>query len=331
MKLLNNEIFFRGQPDKLADQISDKIVMEYLKRDPLSKVNVDVVGGEGMIFITGTIYSSIELNTKKITDNLLNELGYELNLEFIDNIEMRKTKEYKPENEDFVIYGYACNETTQLLPKTMVILQEFSKAYDNLCREDLSFLPDGKALLTCLYNDDNELLKIKAVNINYQNTGKNIEHTDEVIKDLFRNVADKYSIEVDTFIINSSGEFTKGGFDRDTGITGRRKDMDMYHGFSKTSESILCGKDPTALPRLAAFKARNMAKEILNKHKLKWCEVKIELLDGNVNFSVESNDDKIKIELDEKLNIKSIAESAIEDLDILNKNYVDLAAFGNFQ
>lgn len=324
MKILTNEMFFRGQPDKLADQIADKIVTEYLKVDPKAKINIDIVGGEGTLFATGVICSFAKLNIKKISFDLLEEIGSLSKLEFIDNIEYKKECNFN--EDDIIVYGYACNETEKLLPKSMVILQEFSRKYDELTKKDVRFLPDGKVAITALYDDDNRLLKIKSANINFQNTNENKEELNNTIESLFTTIANKFDVEVDMFIINSAGKFLKGGFERDTGLTGRRPGIDNYLGFAKENKISLSGKDPTSLSKVGIFKAREIAKNILINHNLEWCEVIIDFSRG-VKLYIDSNKGKIKNCDVCNYNI----DDMIKELKILNKNYVDLAAFGYFQ
>ena len=167
MKLYSNEIVFRGHPDKVCDQISDAILDECMKQDPNSRCGIEVMGGKGKIFITGEITTEARINVESITKRVLADVGYSTDYEIIDNlgkqsvdIALGTNDEVNGAGDNGMMFGYACDDTKQLLPTAMVILQELSKKYDELRKTDKRFLADGKAQITGLYDD---LMKLKYI------------------------------------------------------------------------------------------------------------------------------------------------------------------------
>ena len=213
MKLYSNEIVFRGHPDKVCDQISDAILDECLKQDKYSRCGIEVMGGKGKIFITGEVTTNAKLDVSSITKRVLSDVGYSDDYEIIDNlgkqsadIALGTNEEVLGAGDNGMMFGYACRETDKYLPKAMVILQELSEAYDNLRKVDNRFLPDGKAQITGVY-DNNKLISIKTFTICYQNTEEDRASTDAIIMEIANEICNKYSVMVEQYLINPTGRF----------------------------------------------------------------------------------------------------------------------------
>lgn len=187
MYYYSNEIVFRGHPDKVCDQISDALVDEYLKQDKYSRCGIEVVGGKHTIFITGEVTSLGYVDVEKITKQVLLDIGYNNNFKIINNIG-RQSRDIAlgvdagGAGDQGMMFGYACRDTSVYLPKAMVILQDFSRVYDELRKNSKNFLPDGKAQITGIYNTDRELIAIKDFTISYQNLELNRDETDDILK-----------------------------------------------------------------------------------------------------------------------------------------------------
>ena len=171
MKLYSNEIVFRGHPDKVCDQISDALLDAYLSGDKNSRCGIEVMGGKGIIFITGEVTSKSQVDVSSITKRVLRDIGYNDNYEIINNIGVQSPDIALGTNEEVggagdngMMFGYACNDNKKYLPTAMVILQELSREYDELRASDNRFLPDGKAQITGYYEND-KLVSIKAFTI----------------------------------------------------------------------------------------------------------------------------------------------------------------------
>ena len=139
MKLYSNEIVFRGHPDKVCDQISDALLDAYLSGDKNSRCAIEVMGGKGIIFITGEVSSKTKVNVKKVVKRVLYDVGYNLNYKIINNLGVQSpdiamgTNEKKlGAGDNGMMFGYACDDTKEFLPLAMVILQRLSKKYDDL-------------------------------------------------------------------------------------------------------------------------------------------------------------------------------------------------------
>ncbi len=338
MKLYSNEIVFKGHPDKVCDQISDYLLDEYLKGDKNSRCGIEVCGGKGVIFITGEVTSKAKVNVEESVKKVLLDVGYKTDYKIINNIGLQSedialgtNNKVKGAGDQGMMFGYACNDTPNYLPTAMVILQELSKKYDELRKEDKRFKSDGKAQITGYYDDEMKLLKIKTFTISYQNTEKERNETDEIIKNICLNICNNFNIEIEEFLINPTGKFEIGGFEGDAGVTGRKILVDNYHSFSKVGGGAFSGKDPTKVDRSAAYKARLIAIDYLKKYDLKWCSVQISYAIGikkPLSISIDSNIGVINP--NESLYKECEPANIIKDLDLLNKCYYDTAKYGHF-
>ncbi|MBR4178385.1 MAG: methionine adenosyltransferase [Bacilli bacterium] len=338
MKLYSNEIVFRGHPDKVCDQISDALLDEYLKGDKNSRCGIEVCGGKGKIFITGEVTSKSKVNIEKVVKNVLKDVGYNTNYEIIDNLGVQ-SKDIALGTNDKVggagdqgmMYGFACDETINYLPLSMIILQTLSIKYDELRKKDNRFKSDGKAQITGYYDEDMRLYRIKTFTVSYQNTEENRKETDKIIKNIILDICNYFDIKIEEFLINPTGRFEIGGFEGDSGLTGRKILVDNYHSFSKVGGGAFSGKDPTKVDRSAAYKARKIAVRYLKEYHLKWCEVQISYAIGirkPLAISITSNIGEINPS--EKLYTECEPKNIIKDLKLLDKCYYDTAKFGHF-
>ena len=336
MRIISNEIVFRGHPDKLADQISDKILMEYLNQDKNSIVNVEVVGGENIVFVTGEAFSSHHIDIQKTVKSVLEDVGCCVNSDIIDEIDKKGLGDLIniSNNERVAVYGYACNETDKLLPKGVLILQDIAKEYEKLRHKDKRFLSDGKIKMEGLYDNNDKLIKINSLIVNHQNTGDNPETIHDIMSRLIYGVINKYNVSVDEVKLNPYGSYLIGGFDRDTGLTGRKLDIDSYQGFAPTSKTTLSGKDPNVPSRGGLYKAREIAKQTLIEHNLNWCEVQINY-DSNTNLSkpicIIINCENGLLEVPSNLYEECKPINIVNDLNLLNADFVNLSSFGHIQ
>lgn len=341
MKLYSNEIVFRGHPDKVCDQISAAILKECIKQDKNTHAGIEVMGGKGKIFITGEITTNAQYNVERIVKRVLNDVGYSTDYEIIDNI----GKQSQDINQGVLLdngeigagdqgmmFGYACNATPQLLPKAMVILQEFAKEYDELRKSIADFLPDGKAQITCIYDDDFNLIKIKDFVISYQNLEKDRTYTDTLLKKTATAICDKYGIyQIDNFHINPTGKFLIGGFEGDAGLTGRKIVVDAYQSFANVGGGCMNGKDPSKVDFSASHKARQLAKRFLKEYNLQWCEVQLSYAIGIAKpMAIYIDSNKGNIEVKNSVYDECTPKNIIKDLKLLDIDYEKLAQFGHY-
>lgn len=340
MKFYSNEIVFRGHPDKVCDQISDAILDECLKQDENSRCGIEVAGGKNKIFVTGEITSNAKFNLEALVKRVLRDIGYRTDYEIIDDIGKQSidialgtNDEVSGAGDNGMMFGFACRDTNQMLPTAMVILQELSQKYDELRKKDKRFLPDGKAQITGIYDKNNKLVSIKTFTICYQNTEKDRKNTDLILKQICEKICEKYNITVNEYLINPTGRFEIGGFDGDAGLTGRKIVVDSYQSFAKVGGGAFSGKDPSKVDRSGAYKARQIAKEILKSNEnYDWCQVQLSYAIGMqkpLAIYIETNCGNVEPseELYEQCKLKNI----LNDLNLKHINYEELAKYGHFR
>lgn len=338
MKLYSNEIVFRGHPDKVCDQISDAILDECLRQDKNSRCGIEVVGGKGKIFITGEVTTKAVIDVVSITKRVLTDIGYDTDYEIIDNIGKQSIdialgtdEEIGGAGDNGMMFGYACRDTKQLLPKAMVILQELSQTYDKLIRNDNRYKPDGKAQITGYYDDKGNLVSIKTFTICYQNTEKQRNITDNILINICNDICKKYDIKVEEYLINPTGKFEIGGFTGDSGLTGRKIVVDSYQSFAKVGGGAFSGKDPSKVDRSGAYKARQIAKKILDNKEYDWCLVQLSYAIGKKEpLAIYIETDKGNINVPDYLYEECKVRNIIKDLDLKNECYENRAKYGHF-
>lgn len=336
MKYYSNEIVFRGHPDKVCDQISGALLDACVEQDKNSRCGIETVGGKGKIFITGEITTNAKIDVEAIAKRVLRDIGYDDNYEIINNIGLQSNDiwqgvETGGAGDNGMMFGYACNDTKELLPTAMVILQRLSKAYDELRRELDDFLPDGKAQITGEYDNEFRLIKIKTFTICYQNKEVNRKLTDHIIINLAKNICNDYNIEVEKFLINPTGRFCIGGFEGDAGLTGRKIVVDSYQSFANVGGGAYSGKDFSKVDVSGAYKARQLACRFLKQHNLRWCEVQLSYAIGVAEplaIYIDSNIGNIDVPIElyeecKPLNIK-------KDLNLLNIKCEEKAKWGHY-
>lgn len=240
-------------PDKICDQISDAILDEYLSVDRNSRVAVDVAGGHGKVFVTGEISSIAKnIDIKKIVKRLAG------NVELIENIanqspEIAAGVDIGGAGDQGIMVGYACNETSQLLPLETVL----ARSLNQYIYEKWAF--DGKTQITL------EDGKITFVVASFQNAPHD---------ELQKRVEEWLRIELLAqtnndikFHINPAGDWKVGGFDADAGLTGRKLIVDNYGPRIPIGGGAFSGKDPSKVDRSAAYMARKIAIDYLRKRK----------------------------------------------------------------
>ena len=237
-------------PDKLCDRISDAILDAYLEKDPNARVAAETCGGHGVVFVTGEITSNAEgIDIEKIVKRIAG-----------DNIEVHtKIVKQSPEiaqgvdtggaGDQGIMIGYATDETPELLPKEVVLSRRLNQfIYDK-------YPYDGKTQVT-LNPDDT----IKTIVASFQNA--NTAELKKLVQDFITEQGLNDGIELH---INPAGDWQQGGFDADTGLTGRKLIVDNYGPRIPIGGGCFSGKDPSKVDRSAAYMARKIATDYLKK------------------------------------------------------------------
>lgn len=339
MKYYSNEIVFRGHPDKVCDQISDAILDACLKGDKNSRCGIEVCGGKGKIFVTGEVTTKANIDVSKIVKDVLLDVGYDTNYEIINNLGIQSLDIAMGTNDivggagdNGMMFGYATRETKEYLPLAQVILQKLSREYDKLVHHDKRFLADGKAQITGIYDDNDNLIKIKNFTICYQNTEEEREKTDDIIRGIGDEICREYGIEVEEYLINPTGRFRIGGFLGDAGLTGRKIVVDSYQSFAPVGGGAFSGKDPTKVDRSGAYKAREIAKKVLKEDdSIKWCLVQLSYAIGiKKPLGIYIKTDKGYLDVPSELYRECEPQRIIEDLNLKNIEYYEKSKYGHF-
>ncbi len=239
-------------PDKICDFIADSILDAYLEGDKNSRVAIEVMGGHNLIIINGEVTSRTKINLENIVKNIVGEKYKIISNIVLQSLEIAKGVDTGGAGDQGIMKGYATNETDTYLPL------EYSLARD-LCQRVFEVYPyDGKTQVTI------EDRRVITVVVSFQNT-KN----DELLK-LVEGI-----IKADEYLINQAGEWTQGGFDADTGLSGRKLIVDNYGPEVTIGGGSFSGKDYTKVDRSGAYMARKIAVLLLKKHNAKEVHTKL--------------------------------------------------------
>lgn len=336
----SNEIVFKGHPDKVCDQISDALLDAYLQQDRNSRCGIEVVGGKGKIFITGEVSSRGNVNIVETVKNTLRDVGYAGTYDVVYDIgfqspDIAQGVDIGGAGDQGMMFGYACRDTKEYIPTAMAILQQLSMFYDRLRRIDSHFLSDGKAQITGHYDDNDKLDYIKDFVISYQNTEEYRQDTDQILKDYCEELCAEYGVPIRTFHINPTGKFLIGGFEGDSGLTGRKIVVDNYHSFANVGGGAFFGKDGTKVDRSGAYKARQLAIRWLKNHKSAyWCEVQLSYAIGMLKpLAVYVRTNNGDFDCTEEFADECTPAKIIEEFGLNNPKkirFYDTAQFGHF-
>ncbi len=242
-------------PDKLCDQISDAILDAYLAQDPASRVAVEAVGGHGKIFVVGEVTSHGKIKVEPIVGRLAP--GNEVEVRIVaQSPEIARGVDTGGAGDQGIMVGYACDETPELLPLEVVLSRQLNQyLYDK-------WPYDGKTQVTLR---DGRIVSLVA---SFQHA-KQSELKKAVLtwaSNLQSSVFNPQSVSLH---INPTGDWNQGGFDADTGLTGRKIVVDNYGPRIPIGGGCFSGKDPSKVDRSAAYAARRIAVEYLKKRKAK--------------------------------------------------------------
>ena len=323
-----------GHPDKVCDQISDAILDECLKQDPLSRVAVEAFGGHGTLIIGGEVTTKAIVDYSKIAGDLYRSIGYDDKLEIISRIvqqspDIAQGVDTGGAGDQGMMYGYATSETPEFLPRPVVLVHQLAKKIETLRREDSKFWwlgPDGKTQITCRNGQIDTVLISCQHDPSIDNEKINSAIRDNVILPV---IGDISGIKT---LVNPSGIFTIGGFKADTGLTGRKIMVDTYCGLVPHGGGCFSGKDATKVDRSGAYMARYVAKQIVAKGMADECLVSVAYAIGKAEpVMVEAHDGKGKNLSDYVVkNFDFRPRAIIEQLGLRNPIFLKTASYGHF-
>lgn len=294
--LFTSESVSSGHPDKVADQISDAILDEFLTHDRNSKVACETLCTTGLVVVSGEVKSEAYVDLQKVVRKTINEIGYnkseyqfdgnscgvistlhEQSSDINQGVE-RELEEDQGAGDQGIMFGYATNETSVYMPATVSISHLILKVLEDVRKEGkvMTYLrPDSKSQVTIEYDDNNKPIRIHTIVVSTQHddtvTVEDIKKDVKniiipiVINKLERNGDKCANLFDDDYLlyVNPTGKFVIGGPHGDTGLTGRKIIVDTYGGKGAHGGGAFSGKDPSKVDRSAAYAARYLAKNLV--------------------------------------------------------------------
>ena len=294
--LFTSESVSEGHPDKVADQISDALIDNFLAFDPNAKVACETLVTTGQVILAGEVKSKVYLDVQKIARDVINKIGYTKSEYMFDSNSCGVLSAIHEQSEDInqgvernnpedqgagdqgMMFGYATNESDDYMPVSLDLSHKILLELAELRRENIEIKylrPDSKSQVTIEYNEDNRPQRITSIVISTQHDDFADEKemlkkiSDDMINILIPRVIKKnlnYSHLFDEKIeyhINPTGKFVIGGPHGDTGLTGRKIIVDTYGGKGAHGGGAFSGKDPSKVDRSAAYATRHIAKNIV--------------------------------------------------------------------
>lgn len=339
-----------GHPDKLADLIADSILDECLTHDPDSRVACEVMLTKGKVLIAGEITTKAEVDYAAIAQDVIEGVGYPTkDVQFEVCIHTQspdiaggvfKDKE-QGAGDQGIVYGYATDETLDFMPLPVELAHRLTDRLEYCRTEGIidGLLPDGKSQVSIEYKDGLfEGIKSITISAQHRNDKKpdilRQEIRKFVIDFVFRDFLLKEDVEI---LINPSGKFVLGGFDADTGLTGRKLMVDSYGGLAHHGGGAYSGKDASKVDRSGAYMARFIAKNIVAAELSKKCEVAIGYAIGRAEPTAVDIDTFHTGKVDEetlKLAVLKVfdmrPQEIIDELDLKSPVYAQTAVGGHF-
>jgi S-adenosylmethionine synthetase len=322
-----------GHPDKVCDQISDAILDACLMQDPMSRVAVESFGGHGLVVVGGEVTTNAKVDYEAVAKKVYKDVGYSQDLKFIINIvqqsrDIAQGVDTGGAGDQGIMYGYATDETPEFLPSSIVKVHALARGLQALREKgEIKWLrPDGKTQITVI----NGVIKTVLVSTQHDSEVSHEEIkktlTEELIKPI---IGDISGIEI---LVNPTGRFVQGGFEADTGLTGRKIMVDTYCGLITNGGGCFSGKDPTKVDRSGAYMARFVAKNLVANGFAKQCLVSVAYAIGRAEpLMVEATNEKgedLSEVAQNKFDFKP--QAIIKGLDLRRPIYLQTAAYGHF-
>ena len=365
--LFTSESVTEGHPDKVCDQISDAVLDAIFQQDNMAHVACETTAVAGMVNIMGEISTTAKVDYEAIARNVINEIGYnDDKLLFNGNnckitnllttqspdiaMGVNESYELKDGEEDTLnqfgagdqgmMFGYACDETEELMPLTISLAHKLAKKLTEVRKNGtLSYLrPDGKTQVTALY-ENNKVVSVDTVVISTQHdedvTLQQIKS--DLIENVIKPVIPAHLITDSTrILVNPTGRFVIGGPAGDSGLTGRKIIVDTYGGYGSHGGGAFSGKDPTKVDRSAAYYARYIAKNIVASGLAKKCEVQLAYAIGvakPVSIMVDSFGTSEYSNQDLANAVNKVFDcrpaAIINELNLRNTKFLPTAAYGH--
>ncbi|MEO8724537.1 MAG: methionine adenosyltransferase [Acidobacteriaceae bacterium] len=353
--LFTSESVTEGHPDKIADQISDAILDACLEQDPYSRVACETLTTTGLVVISGEITTKAYVDFQAIVRGTVSSIGYNNAIYGFDSNTCSVVSSIHSQSPDIaqgvdtggagdqgLMFGYACNETPELMPAAISLAQKLTKRLTDVRKSgQLEYLrPDGKSQVTVEYDENHKPVRVDAVVISTQHseTVDNDTLRGDILKHVIQVAVPAHLLDENTkYHINPTGRFVIGGPMGDTGLTGRKIIVDTYGGMGRHGGGAFSGKDPTKVDRSACYMARHIAKNIVAAGLADRVEVQLAYAIGvadpvSVRVDTFGTGTVSETKLTElvRANFKLTPKGIIESLDLRRPIYRKTAANGHF-
>jgi S-adenosylmethionine synthetase len=359
--LFTSESVGEGHPDKVADQLSDSVLDEFLRNDPRARVACEALVKNDVVILAGEITSSHTINYERLARSVIAEIGYTEPALGFDSQSCSVMTFMSQQSADIsmgvneheglhkeqgagdqgLMFGFACNETPELMPLPIALSHQIMRALSKARRsESGSFLkPDAKSQVTVEYRDGKPAAVHTVVVSSQHAEEASLKQVEEyIIEEIVRHVVPANLLNDKTkYMINPTGRFVVGGPVGDCGLTGRKIIVDTYGGYSRHGGGAFSGKDPSKVDRSAAYAARYIAKNVVAAGLAERCEVQVAYAIGvakpvsvyvNTFGTGTVSEERIVKAIDQVFDLTP--RGIIRTLDLLKPIYRSTAAYGHF-
>lgn len=369
-RLFTSESVTEGHPDKICDQISDAILDEILLKDPYARVACETTVTTGLVLVSGEITTDAYIDIQAVVRKTIKEIGYtrakygfdaetcavltaidEQSPDIASGVNValeNRSSNTKDEIESIgagdqgLMFGYACDETDELMPLPIQLSHQLAKKLSDVRKEELlDYLrPDGKTQVTVEYDENGKAVRVDTIVISTQHHPEiGLEQIQSNLMEyVVEPVVPSHLLDAETkYFFNPTGRFVIGGPQGDAGLTGRKIIVDTYGGYARHGGGAFSGKDATKVDRSAAYAARYVAKNIVAAKLANKCEVQLAYAIGvaePVSISINTFGTGV---VSEGTLVEAVRElfdlrpaGIIEMLDLRKPIYRKVASYGHF-